>query len=112
MKDDAGVVQLFTISPEGGTPQQVTRETGGVTSAFTWSPDGRRIAHTLDGSVGVTDIATGQTMRLTPRREGVDSPEALACVFSPDGRHIAYTRRVTDGGGTFAQVFVVGAPPP
>ena len=44
--------------------------------------------------------------------EGVDSPEALACVFSPDGRHIAYTCRVTDGGGTFAQVFVVGVTAP
>ena len=73
---------------------------------------GGAIAHTQDGSVCATDIATGRTTRLTQRREGADSPEALACVFSPDGRHIAFTRRVPAVGGTFAQVFVVRAPSP
>jgi len=64
----------------------------------------------MDGSVCVTDAATGATTRLTPRVTGADGPEALACVFSPDGRLIAYTRRVAGPAGTHAQVFVVAAP--
>jgi Tol biopolymer transport system component len=64
----------------------------------------------MDGSVCVTDAATGTTTRLTPRAAGGDGPEALACVFSPDGRRIAYTRRVAGPAGTHAQVFVVAVP--
>jgi Tol biopolymer transport system component len=55
----------------------------------------------------VTELATGATRRLTERRGGGDGPEPYACVFSPDGRRIAYTRRIAADGGEFAQVFVV-----
>lgn len=106
MKDDAGVVQFWTIAPEGGRPRQVTRGATGITSAFTWSPDGQWIAHTSDGSVCITEAETGVTRRLTPRRMEF-GPEALACVFSPDGRMIAFTRPVTAPEGTFSQVFTV-----
>ena len=112
MKDDTGVVQLWTVSRRGGGLRQVTRNPAGITSAFTWSPDGRRIAHTLDGAVCTTDIATGRTERLTGGRTDAGSPEPLACVFSPAGRHIAFTRRVTTVDGTFAQVCVVPVSPP
>ncbi len=107
MKDDAGVVQLWTVSPRGGAPRQVTRNETGVSSAFTWSPDGRRIAHVMDGSVCVTDIADGGTTRLTPRRDGAEAPLSFACVFSPDGRAVAYMRNVAADGATFSQIFVV-----
>jgi hypothetical protein len=112
MKDDAGVVQLWTIGPQGGEPRQLTRNSVGIASAFTWSPDGHRIAHTMDGAVCTTDIATGRTVRLTGHRTDADAPEAHACVFSPDGRQVAFTRRVTTVAGTYAQVFVVSAPSP
>ncbi len=112
MRDDGGVVQLWTMSPRGGEPRQVTRNESGIASAFTWSPDGRRVAHVLDGSVCETDVTTGRTTRLTERRSGADAPEALACVFSPDGSRIAYTRRVAVDGGVFAQIFTVPASSP
>jgi Tol biopolymer transport system component len=60
----------------------------------------------MDGSIFVTNAATGEGRRLTPRRTGEDAPESLACVFSPDGRRIAYTRRL-DGR---AQIFTVNVP--
>lgn len=107
LQDDAGVVQLWSVPPRGGAPRQITRNAAGVASAFTWSPDGTRLAHVMDGSVCVTDAASGSTRRLTERRAGPDAPEALACVFSPDGRRIAYTRRVPAGNAAFSQVFVV-----
>ena len=109
MRDDAGVVQLWTISPAGGSPRQVTRNAAGIASAFTWAPDGRRLAHTMAGSVCVSAVATGRTERLTERRPGPEMPEPFACVFSPDGRHIAFTRRVGQGGASYTQVFVVPA---
>ncbi len=109
MKDDDGVVQLWVVSPNGGEPRPVTRGRHGIASAFTWSPDGRRVAHVMDGSVCVTEVASGETRRWTARREGEDAPRPEACVFAPDGRRVAYVRRVAEagaGGRLFNQLFV------
>ena len=106
MKDDAGVVQLWTVSPNGGPPTQVTHNAWGIASAFSWSPDGKRIAHAMDNSVCVTEVATGQTTRLTPRSDDATAPKSEACVFSPDGSRIAYMRRIPSDGEAFNQIFV------
>ena len=92
VKDDAGIVQLWTASPKGGPPVQVSRNPWSITSAFTWSPDGRRVAHVMDNSVCVTNVNSGATRRITPRSD--DSPRPEACVFSPDGKKIAFVRRL------------------
>ena len=109
MKDDGGVVQLWTVSPNGGPTRQVSRNTSDIASAFTWSPDGRRIAHVMDNSVCVTDVASGVTRRLTARTEDIFAPRPEACVFSPDGKLVAYLRPVLEAGRVFNQVFVVSA---
>lgn len=106
MKDDAGVVQLWTVSPNGGAPRQLTRNPHAVASAFTWSPDGRRIAHVMDNSVCVTDARTGETRRVTARSDDGHAPRPEACVYSPDGRRIAFVRRVQEAGQWFNQIFV------
>jgi len=110
MKDEAGVVQLWTVAPAGGAPRQVTRNPTGVASAFTWSPDCKRIAHTLDGSVCVTVVATGRTTWLTAPASEADAPLPQACVFSPDGRSIAYLRNVALGAAVHSQVYIVDVP--
>ncbi len=107
MKDEEGIVQLWTVSPVEGVMRQLTRNAADIASAFTWSPDARAIAHLMEGSVCVTEIATGETRRLTERRVGVEAPLPYACVFSPDGAQIAFTRQVAAGGAAFAQIFVV-----
>lgn len=107
MKDDDGVVQLWTISPHGGEPTQLTRNEWPIASAFTWSHDGRRIAHIMDNSVFVTDTATGTSTRLTERSDDAVAPRPEACVFSPDGKSVAYIRTVATEGRPFNQIFVV-----
>ena len=107
MKDDSGIVQLWTVSPNGGSPKQVSRNEWSVASAFTWSPDGRRIAHIMDNSVCVTDVATGETKRLTPRSDDASAPRSEACVFSPDGKSVSYLRRVKEGSEVSNHIFVV-----
>jgi Tol biopolymer transport system component len=106
MKDYAGVVQLWTVSPNGGAPRQLTRNPHAVASAFTWSPDGRRIAHVMDNSVCVTDARTGETRRVTARSDDRRAPRPEACVYSPDGRRIAFVRRVQEAGQWFNQIFI------
>ncbi|MGO8697901.1 MAG: DUF3748 domain-containing protein [Limisphaerales bacterium] len=107
MKDDSGVVQLWTVSADGGAPAQLTHNPHDVASAFTWSPDGRGVAHVMDTSVCLTDAATGETTRLTPRCDDASAPRPEACVFSPDGKKIAFVRRIKTGGGLANQICVV-----
>jgi len=90
MKDDAGVVQLWTISPLGGEPQQITRAESDIQSAFSWHPDGQHLAFICDNSVMICTLATGELRRITPRSEV--APSADAVVISPDGRQVACLR--------------------
>jgi Tol biopolymer transport system component len=115
MRDDHGVVQLWTVSPNGGDSLcQITHDPWDVASAFTWNPEGASIAYIADGSVFTVDVATGQSHRLTaPTLDPADTLLALACVFSPDGRRIAYLRPVADvptGALRHNQIFVVSLP--
>lgn len=110
MKDDAGIVQIWLVSPNGGEPVQLTHNPWPIASAFTWDPTGELIAHVMDNSVCVTDTRTGRTMRLTPRTSDDTAPTPDACVVSPDGRRIAYTRPEATGTPRVNQVYVVDIP--
>jgi hypothetical protein len=105
MKDDTGVVQLWTISPNGGEPRQVTSNAWDIVSAFSWNPDGSSVAYVMDNSIFVTDVASGESQRITERSDDKNTPSSLACVFSPDGTKIAYMRPAGDDHG--CQLFVV-----
>ena len=107
MKDDDGVVQLWTVSPNGGPPEQITRNPWSIASAFTWSPNGNFVAHVMDNSVCITEIASEKTQRLTMRTDDATAPRPEACVFSPDGKQLAYVRRLKESGRTANQIFVV-----
>jgi len=106
MKDDAGIVQLWTVSPLGDALHQLTHNPWPIASAFSWSADGRSIAHVMDNSIFVTDADTGIGTCLTPRYPDESAPRPEACVFSPDGRKIAFVRNVPLGGQSFNQIFV------
>lgn len=109
-RDAAGVAQIWTVSPLGGPLRQVTRDPWPVASAFTWDPAGERIAYAADGSVFTVEVQTGRSVRQTPRADAADAPLPLACVFSPEGRRIAFLRRRADGAGRSNQVCVVRLP--
>ena len=110
MKDDDGLVQLWTISPNGGDPVPLTNNEQSVGSAFSWSSDGKWIAHVLDGSVCVTEATTGITTRLTHNAGEAAAPRPEACVFSPEARRIAYVRRVRSPEAEANQIFAVELP--
>lgn len=102
MKDDRGVVQLWSVSPNGGAPRQISQREHSVQSAFSWHPQGDKIALVSDNSVMLCDVASGRMQRLTARTP--QPPSGDAVVFSPDGQWIAYMREVTG----CSQIFVVG----
>ncbi len=107
MKDDAGVAQLWTISPNGGPAKRLTRNLTPIASTFTWSPDGRYLAHVTDNSVCVSNARTGETRRLTARSDDASAPRPEACVFSPDGGEIAFVRPIVSDSQRFNQIHLV-----
>jgi hypothetical protein len=107
MRDDAGVSQLWTISPRGGEPAQLTHHDFDIGSAFTWSPDGRWLAYALAGDVAITDSTTGKTRIVTGTPEGCGPVRPEACVWSPDEKKIAFVRQVFGEVSAWNQIFVV-----
>jgi hypothetical protein len=109
-RDERGVVQIFTVSPTGGEPTQLTTSACDIASSFSWSPDGRRIACVIDGSVCLVAASDGGIRRLTPPVRDESRPRPEACVFSPAGTRIAYVRPMPDQAGrAHNQIFVVDA---
>jgi hypothetical protein len=93
MRDDVGIVQIWTISPNGGSPRQWTHGVHDIASAFTWSPDGKNIAHAMDHSICISTET--ETIRLTSKNNETNETDSLlpnAVVFSPDGSKIAFLR--------------------
>jgi hypothetical protein len=110
-RDERGVVQIFTVSPTGGGPTQLTTSACDIASSFSWSPDGRRIACVVDGSICLVDTSDGGIQRLTPPVRDESRPRPEACVFSPAGTRIAYVRQMPDQAGrVHNQIFVVDVP--
>jgi hypothetical protein len=67
------------------------------------------LACVIDGSVCLVDARDGEVLRLTPQT-GEPGLRPEACVFSPDGRRVAYVRRVGSPAGEFNQLFTVDVP--
>jgi Protein of unknown function (DUF3748)/WD40-like Beta Propeller Repeat len=111
MRDDEGIVQLWVISPNGGSPRQVSHHPFDIASAFSWHPDGNHVAYIADGGVWVTAVDSGKSIRLTADKAGLAPLRPEACVFSPDGRAIACVRPVAGNGGTHNQIFVAAYDP-
>jgi hypothetical protein len=110
-RDDAGTVQLFTVSPRGGGPVQLTRTRHGIASAFSWSPTGEHVACVIDGSVCLVEIASGEVRAVADPVLDGSGPRPEACVFSPDGRRIAFAAVPPGPGGRgWAQVWVADVP--
>ena len=92
MRDNAGMVQLWTIPTIGGLPRQLTHSPSPIASAFTWSGDGQWIAYIAADAVWVVRTETGQSQRVSLIHEN-GSLLPLAAIISPDGARIAYQCR-------------------
>lgn len=100
MRDDAGVVQMYLLSPNGGEPRQLTQGKDDIQSAFNWYPSGQALGFVQNNQIVLCDVNNGEVTQLT--QPNGSAPSADAVVFSPDGKHIAWMQDV-DG---FRQLFM------
>ncbi|OAT30948.1 DUF3748 domain-containing protein [Proteus myxofaciens] len=101
MKDDNGIVQLYTVSPRTKKIKQITMQDWGIQSAFTWSADGQYLTFICDNSVMLCHANTGELTRLTQKTQLAPSGDAV--VFSPDNKSIAFMRDIEG----YRQLFIV-----
>jgi Tol biopolymer transport system component len=104
MKDDEGVVQVFETPTNGGTIRQVTAMGSSIQSQFNLSPDGRRLAFIAANSIWITDIASGESTRITAERPEPEAP-VLGVLWSNDGRTLVFNRYVQGEAGRYLQIF-------
>jgi hypothetical protein len=106
MKDKEGIIQIFGVSPNGGDVKQLTYNKFSVQGQFNFSPDDQLLAYVADNSVFTTDIAGGETKRITRRHEDEEKPVGGA-VWSNNGKMLAYNRYVKSENGSFLQIFIL-----
>lgn len=110
-KDEQGLVQIFAVHPSGGPPEQLSRLAQSVETPFDWSPDSKLLACASGGRIQVIDASSGRGQALTPPSPASQAPLHGVC-FSPDGRHLAYNRRLKNpDGGAFLQICLLPIPP-
>ncbi|WP_206197702.1 DUF3748 domain-containing protein [Terrimonas sp.] len=104
-KDEKDIVQVFSVSPNGGDIQQISFNEFSVEGPINVSPDDTYIAYIADNSVFITDIKTHQSYRLNAADK--NAAPSGAAIWSNDGKMLVFNRKVKDGDGMYYQVFVL-----
>ncbi len=101
-KDDKGILQIFTINPEGKNLTQLTFHTSKVEGFFRWHPSGKTIYYVWNGSIMSceTGSETFEKRFKILTKPTTSSPTNL--VISHDGKTIAFNRLI----GNAKQVFI------
>jgi Tol biopolymer transport system component len=107
---------LFVQSLGGGTPTQLTTGTSSVLTGeaqttISWSPDGSTIAFAQGPDAILNDAAMARIMLVTVATKSVrpltgHSGQESHPLFSPDGKHIAYTYAEGDDQVNLRNVWV------
>ncbi len=95
---------IFSIEPDGSDKRRLTES--GVNLDPVWSPDGDRIGYVCDEDICVMD-SDGSDVRRLMVTPGISEHQPA---WSPDGRHLAFSRRnLPRGFGTDSKIFKIDA---
>jgi hypothetical protein len=104
--DVQGIIQIFRVSPNGGKIRQVTFNAFPVQGQFNFSPTQPLVAYVADNSIFVTNLVTGDSVRLTESTSDTEKPVG-APVWSNNGNQLAYNRYVVHGSESYLQIFLL-----
>jgi hypothetical protein len=105
-KSDDGIVQLFSVSPEGGEPVQITRNDFSPDTGFSLSPDDRWVAFGYQNQVFLTEVVTGKTFPAGPPPE-TNHSELCNFNWSYSGHTLVYNKKVSQDGASHFQIFTL-----
>jgi hypothetical protein len=109
--DANGIRQVFTISPNGGKPQQITKHDKSVTSSLRWHPSGKSIFYVYAGKIVQcqlgSDAFENRMQYLTAKQHN----EPTNIVLSHDGKTLAFNRKVLNSKSQETkQIFTISLP--
>lgn len=105
-KDDAGIVQIYSVSPNGGVIKAITTNDFSADTTFGRSADGKYLAYGSKEAIYVTDLEDGKTEMVLPAP--TNSSSSLSNInWSNAGYEIAYNRKIIVNGKDFYQVFIL-----
>ncbi len=105
-KSDDGLVQIYSISPNGGEPEQVSNLSFSPDTMFSLSPDGLWIAFGAGNQLYLLEVESGKTVPLGPS-PSQSSPALSNINWSFSGKKLAYNRKVDGEGGSYFQIFII-----
>ncbi|WP_057935684.1 DUF3748 domain-containing protein [Algoriphagus resistens] len=105
-KDDSGVVQIYSVSPNGGECNPVTANGFSSDTSFSLSSDGKYLAYGAKEALYITRVSDGKTSKI------LDAPDtaysSLSNInWSNSGHTLAYNRKVDQDGQAFFQIFIL-----
>ena len=104
-KDDAGIVQIYSVSPSSGKIAAVTSNDFSADTDFSLSSDGNYLAYGSKDKLYITKVDDGST-RLTA--SSLENSLSLSNInWSNQGHKIAYNRKVGMNGEAFYQIFTL-----
>lgn len=107
-KDAKGIQQIFTVSPNGGVPTQVTFHDKNVEGSVRWHPDGKQISYVWEGSIVVCKIGNEPFENSFQLLTKPTNPSPSNLVWSHDGATLAFNRIITDEkNGKSKQIFII-----
>ncbi len=108
-KDENNIKQIFTISPNGGNPKQITFHESNVEGSVRWHPTGKSIFYIWNGSIceiEINDREFDKRLRIISKSS---TPSPTNLVISHDGKMIAFNRLLENmsNGIKTKQIFLI-----
>ncbi|WP_192348961.1 DUF3748 domain-containing protein [Algoriphagus sp. Y33] len=105
-KDEAGITQIFSVSPNGGDILPVTTNDFSADTSFSLSSDGKYLAYGAAEAIYVTRVEDGVTMQILANPNSQTT--SLSNInWSNSEYRLAYNRKVGQGDQAFFQIFTL-----
>ncbi len=108
-KDEKNIKQIFTISPNGGSPQQITFHESDVEGSVRWHPSGKSILYIWNGSIceiAINDFEFDKRLKIISKPS---EPSPTNLVISHDGKTLAFNKLLenVENGIKSKQIFLI-----
>ncbi|PZX53071.1 WD40 repeat protein [Algoriphagus ratkowskyi] len=105
-KDDAGIIQIYSVSASGSEIKAVTSNDFSADTAFGLSADGKYLAYGAEEAIYVTAVIDGKRTLVLPA-PAYSSTSLSNINWSNTGLTIAYNRKLNQDGEAFYQIFTL-----